>query len=84
MYASRRFQGLGRFAFGWGGLAPCPQRARDVGPVDPFGFPWPLAVSLRRSLLMSVAFPWISSSESRLFNGLRGIKRGNFLLAASP
>ena len=29
-------------------------------------------------------FPWILSSESRLINGLRGTKWGNFFLAPSP
>jgi hypothetical protein len=29
-----------------------------------------------------LGFPWILSSESRLFNGLRSLKRGNFFLAA--
>jgi hypothetical protein len=28
-----------------------------------------------------LGFPWILSSESRLFNGLRGIKRGSFFFA---
>jgi hypothetical protein len=31
-----------------------------------------------------LGFPWILSSESRLFNGLRGWKRGNFFLALFP
>jgi hypothetical protein len=29
-----------------------------------------------------LGFPWILSSESRLFNGLRGIKRERFFLGA--
>jgi hypothetical protein len=33
---------------------------RGVGPVDPFGFSWPLAVSLRKPPIMRVGFPWIS------------------------
>jgi hypothetical protein len=33
---------------------------RDLGPVDPFGFSWPLAVSVRRPLIAKVGFPWIS------------------------
>jgi hypothetical protein len=28
--------------------------------VDPFGFSWPLAVSLRKPQLLNVGFPWIS------------------------
>ena len=39
---------------------PLPQRARDIGPVAPFGFSWLRAVSLRRPPLMRVGFPWIS------------------------
>jgi hypothetical protein len=31
-----------------------------------------------------LGFPWILSSESRLINGLRGVKRGNFLTHAFP
>jgi hypothetical protein len=31
-----------------------------------------------------LGFPWILSSESRLFNGLRGLKRGNFYLKLFP
>jgi hypothetical protein len=34
-------------------------------------------------LLDFLGFPWILSSESRLFNGLRGIKRGKFFLRPS-
>jgi hypothetical protein len=56
--------------------------AREIGPVDPFGFSWRVAVSLRSPSIMRVGFPWISSSESRLFNELRSIKRGNFLTHA--
>jgi hypothetical protein len=33
--------------------------------------------------LEKLGFPWILSSESSLFNGLRGIKRGNFFLSPS-
>jgi hypothetical protein len=36
------------------------RRARDVGPVDPFGFSWRVAVSLRKPPFMSLGFPWIS------------------------
>jgi hypothetical protein len=32
---------------------------------------------------MRVEFPWILSSESRLINGLRGMKREQFLSALS-
>jgi hypothetical protein len=31
-----------------------------------------------------LGFPWILSSESSLFNGLRGMKRGSFFLSTSP
>jgi hypothetical protein len=34
--------------------------AGDLGPVDPFGFSWPVAVSSRKPPLMRVGFPWIS------------------------
>src|SRR6476619_5097434 len=54
---------------------------RDVGPVDPFGFSWLVALSLRKPPLTSLGFPWILSSESRFINGLRGINRGKFFLA---
>jgi hypothetical protein len=39
---------------------------------------------LRKPSLMSVGLSWILSSESRLFNGLRGLKRGNFFLSPFP
>jgi hypothetical protein len=32
-------------------------------------------------VLDCLGFPWILSSESRLFNGLHGMKRGNFFLS---
>jgi hypothetical protein len=55
-----RCRRLGRLLLDGVGLAPSWQRPRDVGPVDPFGFSWPQAVSLRTPTLMSVGFPWIS------------------------
>jgi len=64
--------------------------ALGIGSLDPFGFPWRRAVSLRKPPIMRVGFPWISSSEARLFNGLRGIKRrkffviGFFVMSAAP
>jgi hypothetical protein len=42
-----------------------------------FGFSWLVAISMRRPPITSVGFPWILSSESILFNGLSGQKRGN-------
>ena len=54
---------------------------------DPFGFSWPLVVSLRRPRLRGLdflGFPWILSSESRLFNGLRGLKRGQVYRVLFP
>jgi hypothetical protein len=39
---------LGRFAFGWSLFGSVSATGRDIGPVDPFGFSWPLVVSLRR------------------------------------
>jgi hypothetical protein len=42
----------------------------------PFGFENPHVC-----VLDFLGFPWILSSESNLFNELRGIKRGNFFLA---
>ena len=53
---------------------------RDVVETIRFGFSWLLAVSLRKPPIMRVGFPWISSSESRLINGLRGINRSKFFL----
>jgi hypothetical protein len=51
-------------------------------PVGPFGFSWRVAVwpqESRFGALDFLGFPWILSSESRLFNGLRGIfAGGNF------
>ena len=35
-------------------------------------------------VLDCLGFPWILSSESRLFNGLRGLKRGKFFLSPFP
>jgi hypothetical protein len=46
-----------------------------------------VAVSLRRprsDVFDFLGFPWILSSESSLFNGLRGLKRGNFFLSPFP
>jgi hypothetical protein len=39
--------------------------------------------SSRLCLLDSLGFPWILSSESRLFNGLDGIQRGKFFRVPS-
>jgi hypothetical protein len=33
---------------------------RYIGSVDPFGFSWRVAVSLRRPTILSLGFPWIS------------------------
>jgi hypothetical protein len=38
---------LGRFAFGWSRFGSVSAAGRHIGPVDPFGFSWPLVVSLR-------------------------------------
>jgi hypothetical protein len=44
---------------------------------------WPFRRENPNSRLLDfLGFPWILSSESRLINGLRGIKRGNFFVAA--
>jgi hypothetical protein len=51
---------LGRFACGWTRFGSFSAAGRDIGPVDPFGFSWPLAVSLRKPPLMAVGFSWIS------------------------
>jgi hypothetical protein len=55
-----RIRKLGRFAFGWSRFGSVWAAGRDIGPVDPFGFSWPLAVSLRRPPLMSIGLSWIS------------------------
>jgi hypothetical protein len=55
--------------------------------VDPFGFSWLAAVSWRGYLaqgLGGLGFFWILSSESRLFNGLRGLDRGRISFSAFP
>src|SRR4029077_7334414 len=47
--------------------------------------PWPFRYEAPRSRgLDFLGFPWILSSESRLFNGLHGIERGKFFLAVLP
>jgi hypothetical protein len=51
---------LGRFAFGWSRFGSFSAAGRDVGPVDPFWVSWPLAILLRRPLLMRVGLSWIS------------------------
>jgi hypothetical protein len=69
------------------GLAQSRRRAPVAGPFDPFGFSWPLAVSLRKPPFIGLdclGFPWILSCESILFNRLRGLKRGNFFLSPFP
>jgi hypothetical protein len=48
--------------------------------VEAFGFPGSSAFRRKHpqsGALDSLGFPWILSSESRLFNELRGLKRGN-------
>jgi hypothetical protein len=60
---------------------------RDLGPVDPFGFSWPpavLALKARPIRLDCLGFAWILLRESRLFNGLRGLKRESFFLSPFP
>jgi hypothetical protein len=52
------------------------RRDRAIDLIDPFGFSGNGAFPLRKprfGLLDSLGFPWILSSESRLFNGLRVI-----------
>src|SRR5271156_4087376 len=56
----------------------------DSGPVDRLGFlgRWPFRCENPCSdVLDFLGFPWILSSESGLFNGLRGINRGKFFHA---
>ena len=48
------------FALGWSRFGSLWQQARDVGPVGPFGFSWPLAFSLRRAQFIRVGLSWIS------------------------
>ena len=57
---------------------------RDIGAVDRLGFSWLVAVSLRKPRsrgLDFLGFPWILSSETRLFSGLRRIFGGRKFLA---
>jgi hypothetical protein len=43
---------------------------------------WPFGCeNARQGMLDFLGFPWILSSESRFFNGLRGQKRRKFFLA---
>jgi hypothetical protein len=58
----------------------------DSGPIIRLDFlgPWPLRREDPHSWLLDyLGFPWILSSESRLINGLRGLKRAKVFLAAS-
>ena len=55
----------------------------DVCQVDPFGFSWFVAVSLRLPPIMKVGFPWILSSVSSLINGLRGLEQEQIFSALS-
>jgi hypothetical protein len=55
--------------------------------VDPFGLSWSLLFrceNLDSRALDSLGFPWILSSESRLFSGLREIFVREFLLSLFP
>jgi hypothetical protein len=60
---------------------------RATSVVDRFGFSWPwlfYGENPDSKLLDYLGFPWILSSELRLFNGLHGIFERNFFLALSP
>jgi hypothetical protein len=62
-------------------------RRRDVGRSIRLGFlgRWPFRCEdPQLSGLDSLGFPWILSCESSFFNGLCGIKRGQFFLALFP
>jgi hypothetical protein len=41
-------------------LALSRRRAREIGPIDPFGFSWSPAVSLQKPPIMWVGLSWIS------------------------
>jgi hypothetical protein len=70
-----------------GEFAPgCPSRPPTGPSSSPFGFSWtePFRCgSAPSEVLDSLGFPWILSSESRRFNGLRGIFRKEFFSALS-
>jgi hypothetical protein len=58
--------------------------ARAASLLDRFGFSWTIAVlprTARKQGLDLLGFPWILSSESKLFNGLRRIFGGRKFLA---
>jgi hypothetical protein len=58
--------------------------ARAASLLDRFGFSWTIAVlprTVRKQGLDLLGFPWILSSESKLFNGLRRIFGGRKFLA---
>jgi hypothetical protein len=58
--------------------------ARAARLLDRFGFSWTVTVlprTARKQGLDFLGFPWILSSESRRFNGLRGIFGGRKFLA---
>jgi hypothetical protein len=63
-------------------LEPAPATGGlPLGPVVTFGFSWLVALWLRRARSQAVdrlGFPWILSSESRLFNGLRGTEPSEY------
>jgi hypothetical protein len=62
----------------------CRQRALDRGPRLRLGFlgAWLFCCKIPRQCLLDfLGFPWILSSESRLFDGLRGVKARKFFHA---
>jgi hypothetical protein len=58
-----------------------PLAGAGLGFLGPSPFP---CENPRSDVLDFLGFPWILSSETRLINGLRGIKRGNFFRSAYP
>ena len=67
------------------GSLPSRHWAVTCDPADPFGFSWARPFCVRKPPILSgwisLDFLAILSSETRLFNGLRGIFRRNFFLS---
>src|ERR1700722_17626914 len=68
-----------------GAEAPWPWPS-DIGPGDPFGFSWPLAVSLPTAPILGVGFRWISLDSlviNETYQWVTRKKRAKVFLGAS-
>jgi hypothetical protein len=70
-------------------LGGCPgafPKVSDIGPIDPFGFSWPVAVSRQKPSILGVGFVWISlDSLVRImtFQWVTRIKRAKLFIDGS-